>query len=36
MDTGLTLSIHILLGALPFTSFTLIAIKTQEMLTYLE
>ena len=34
MDTGVTLSIHILLGTFPFTSFTLIAMKTQEMLTY--
>lgn len=34
MDTGVTFSIHILLGTFPFTSFTLIAIKTWEMLTY--
>lgn len=34
MDTGVTFSIHILLGTFPFTSFTLMAIKTWEMLTY--
>lgn len=34
MDTEVTLSIHILLGTFPSASLTLIAIKTQEMLTY--
>lgn len=34
MDTEVTSSIHILLGTFPFTSFTVIAIKTQEMFTY--
>lgn len=34
MDTGVTLSILILLGTFPFTSFTVIAIKTREMFTY--
>lgn len=32
MDTAATSSVHVLLGAFPFTSFTLTAIKTQEML----
>lgn len=34
MELGTALPIHRSLGTFPFTSFTLTAVRTQEMLTY--